>query len=122
LSFDSLEAVEDFYAHEGGFAVCIGAETKVFDIVENKRFVCTRQGFLKKKSTKVVVAPKVAPSGKAKKPKVRSETRCRCNTQIYMKLGPDKRYYIASMVEQHNHGLVSPKKIPFLRSNCSINQ
>jgi hypothetical protein len=39
-----------------------------------------------------------------------------------MKLAPDKRYFIASMVEQHNHGLVSPDKISFLRSNRSISQ
>jgi hypothetical protein len=125
MSFDSLEAVEKFYktyAHEGGFAVRIGAQTKVLDIVENKRFVCTRQGFSKKKRAEGVVAPKVVPSGKPKKPKVRSETRCGCNAQIYVKLDVDKRYYIASMVEQHNHGLVSPDKIPFLRSNRSINQ
>jgi hypothetical protein len=31
-----------------------------------------------------------------------------------VKLGSDKRYHIASMVEQHNHGLVSPDKVPFL--------
>jgi hypothetical protein len=39
-----------------------------------------------------------------------------------VKLAPDKRYFIASMVEQHNHGLVSPDKISFLRSNRSISQ
>ena len=100
MSFDSLQAVEEFYktyAHEGGFAVRIGAQIKVGDMVENKRFLCTRQGFSKKKSAKGVVAP----SEKPKKPKVRSEIRCGCNAQIYVKLGPDKRYYIASMVEQH---------------------
>jgi hypothetical protein len=37
-------------------------------------------------------------------------------------LGQDKRYYIASFVEEHNHGLVSPDKIPFLRSNRTICQ
>jgi hypothetical protein len=50
MSFDSLEAVEEFYktyAHEGGFVVRIGSQTKVLDMVEveNKMFVCTRQGF-----------------------------------------------------------------------------
>jgi hypothetical protein len=120
MLFDSLEAVEELYktyVHECGFVVRIGA-----DMVENKRFLCTRQGFLKKKSTEGVAAPKVVPSEKTKKPKVRSETRCGCNTQIYVKLGLDRRYYITLMVEQHNRGLVSPDKIPFVRSNHSINQ
>jgi hypothetical protein len=44
-----------------------------------------------------------------------------------MKLGVNNRYYTTSMVEQHNHGLVSPDKIPLLESfnqpknqNCLI--
>jgi hypothetical protein len=40
--------------------------------------------------------------------------------RVYVRLGQDKRYYIASFVEEHNHGLVSPDKIPFLRSNRTI--
>jgi hypothetical protein len=34
-----------------------------------------------------------------------------------VKLGTDKKYYISSMVEQHNHILCSPNKAHFLRSN-----
>jgi hypothetical protein len=37
------------------------------------------------------------------------ETRCGCEAHIYVKLGSDKKYRIASMVECHNHGRVSPK-------------
>jgi hypothetical protein len=70
---------------------------------------------MKKKSNTVT-------SRKQRKPKMQSETRCGCNAHIYVKLGPDDKYYITSMVEQHNHGLASPHKIPFLSSNCSINQ
>ena len=54
MSFDSLAAVEEFYktyAHEAGFAVRIGPQIKVLDRVENKRFYCTRQGFMRKKVT-----------------------------------------------------------------------
>jgi hypothetical protein len=39
-----------------------------------------------------------------------------------MKLDMDKRYYVASVVEEHNHILVSPNKTQFLRSNRSINK
>jgi hypothetical protein len=51
MSFDSLDAVEEFYkiyAHEASFAVRVGAQNKVVGVVENKRFLCTRQGFSKK--------------------------------------------------------------------------
>jgi hypothetical protein len=41
---------------------------------------------------------------------------------IYVRLGQDGRYYVASFVEEHNHGLVSPDKKPFLRSNRTISQ
>jgi hypothetical protein len=34
----------------------------------------------------------------------------------------DKRYFITSVVEEHNHILVSPNKTHFLRSNRSISQ
>jgi hypothetical protein len=50
MSFESLEDVEEFYksyAHGIGFSVRIGAQLKVLDVVENKRFLCSRQGFLK---------------------------------------------------------------------------
>jgi hypothetical protein len=39
-----------------------------------------------------------------------------------VKLGPGNKYYITSMVEQHNHGHVSPDKTSFLSSNRSISQ
>jgi hypothetical protein len=122
MPFDSLDAVEEFYkiyAHEAGFAVRVGAQNKVVGVVENKMFLCTRQGFSKKNAKVDVIASIVKDNKTAK---MRPETRCGCNAQIYVKLGSDKRYHIASMVEQHNHGLVSPDKVPFLRSNRSISE
>jgi hypothetical protein len=56
------------------------------------------------------------------KQKKHAETRCGCNACIYVRLGQDSRYYIALFIEKHNHGLVSPNKIPFLRSNHTISQ
>jgi hypothetical protein len=79
--------------------------------------VCSRQGFSKNRLTSTV-----ATTLNPKKPKKYAETRCGCNAHIYVKSGSDTMYYIASMVEEHNHGLVSPNKIPFLRSNHLISQ
>jgi hypothetical protein len=112
MTFDSLKEVEEFYksyAHGCGFSVCIGAQGKKSDVVEHKRFVCSREGFTKKKAE---------PS----KQKKLFETRCGCNARIYVWINQDKRYYIASFIEEHNHGLVSPNTIPSLRSNRTISR
>jgi hypothetical protein len=78
-------------------------------VVEYKRFVCLREGFTKRKA-------------EASKQKKLFEIRCGCDARIYVKLSQNKRYYIASFVEEHNHDPVSPDKIPFLRSNRTISQ
>ena len=39
-----------------------------------------------------------------------------------MKLDADNRYTIQSMVDEHNHGLVSPDKRHLLRSNRSVSE
>jgi hypothetical protein len=112
MSFDSLDEVEGFYktyAHTCGFSVRIGSQGKKDDVVEHKRFVCSREGFTKRR----------VESSKQKK---HFETRCGCNARIYVRLGQDKTYFIASFIEEHNHGLVSPDKIPFLRSNRTISE
>jgi hypothetical protein len=72
MLFDTLDEVEEFYktyAHESRFSVCIGAQSKKSDVVENKRFVCSREGFAKRR----------VESNKQKK---HSETRCGCNCDI----------------------------------------
>jgi hypothetical protein len=53
MSFDTLREVEEFYktyAHESGFSIHIGAQAKKNDVVENKRFVCSREGFTKRRA------------------------------------------------------------------------
>jgi hypothetical protein len=50
------------------------------------------------------------------------ETRCGCEAHIYVNRGSDKKYRIASLVEQHNHGLVSPPRRHLLRSNRHITE
>jgi hypothetical protein len=119
MSFDCLESVEEFYktyARQVGFSVRIGAQGKVLDVIENKRFLCSRQGF-SNKYPKGLVAP-----SRSKKPKKRLEIICGWHALIYVKLVSNNRFYIASMVEHHNHCLVLHNKFLFLRSNHSISQ
>jgi hypothetical protein len=113
MSFDSIKSVEEFYklyAHKGGFSVRIGPQHLVTDEVVSKKFLCSRQGF-----KKINVPP-------TEKQKNHTETRCGCDAHVSVKLGMDKMYYIASVVEEHNHILVSPNKTQFLRSNRTISQ
>jgi hypothetical protein len=58
---------------------------------------------------------------KKRKPHNVMESRCGCEAHIYVKLHSDKKHRIASMVEYHNHGLISPNKRHLLRSNCHVN-
>jgi hypothetical protein len=87
----------------------IGAHEKKSDVVEHKRFVCSREGFTKRKAQ---------PS----KQKKLIEIRCGCNTHIYVRISQDKRYHNASFVKEHNPDLVLPDKILFLRLNRTISQ
>jgi hypothetical protein len=50
------------------------------------------------------------------------ETICGCPANIVVKFGSDKKYHIASMVEEHNHGFVSPDKRHLLRSNRRVSE
>ena len=50
------------------------------------------------------------------------ETRCGYEAHIVVKLGTDKKYRIASMVEEHIHGFVSPDKRHLLRSNRNVSE
>jgi zinc finger SWIM domain-containing protein 3 len=99
MSFDSIKSVKEFYksyAHKVGFSVRINPQHLVIDEVVSKKFLCSRQGFKK---------TNVAPTAKQKNS---TETRCGCDVHISVKLGTDKRYFIVSVVEEHNHILLSP--------------
>jgi hypothetical protein len=52
MSFDSIHDVEEFYkeyAHKGGFSVLIGSQNMLFGEIVNKRFLCSKNDFKKKK-------------------------------------------------------------------------
>jgi zinc finger SWIM domain-containing protein 3 len=105
MSFDSIKSVKNFYksyAHKGKFSVSISPQHLVIDEVVSKKFLCSRQGFKK---------TNVPPTAKQKNS---TETRYGCDAHISVKLGMNKRYFIALVVEEHNHILVSPNKTQFL--------
>jgi hypothetical protein len=114
MSFENIEAAEQFYkdyAHDNGFSVRVGQQKLKNGIIYWKRFMCSRQGF-RKKNIQV---------SNGKKTHNLFETRCGCEAYIYVKLS-GARYTIESMIEEHNHGLVSPDKCHLLRSNRSVSE
>jgi len=50
MCFDSIEAAEQFYKDYGlavGFSTRVGQQRKENDVVQWKRFMCSRQGYRK---------------------------------------------------------------------------
>jgi hypothetical protein len=62
------------------------------------------------------------PSKKNTKKLKRKETRCGCDARIFVKRTSDNKYIIASFVEHHNHGLVTPSKHHLIRSDRRVNE
>ena len=119
MSFENIGAAEQFYkkyAHDNGFSVRVGQQKLENDVIYCKRFMCSRQGYRKKKDD-----ANGQPSNGKKSHNI-CETRCGCEAYIYVKLSSGNRYTIESMVEEHNHGLVSPGKRHLLRSNRSVSE
>ncbi|XP_047086340.1 protein FAR1-RELATED SEQUENCE 5-like isoform X2 [Lolium rigidum] len=118
MTFEGLEAVEKFYknyAHESGFGVRVGQQKKlVNEVVRTKRYMCNREGF-KSEKVKEVVDP-------SKKRRKNTATRCGCDAHIFVKLCGNDTYKIESLVEHHNHGLVSPDKRHLIRSNRQVSE
>jgi hypothetical protein len=96
------------------FQFVLGSEKKEIDEIVAKYFYCSREGYRKENGTQVD-----DQSIKKRKTHNVMESRCGCEAHIYVKLGSDKKYRITSMVEYHNHGLVSPNKRHLLRCNQS---
>ncbi|KAM0919857.1 hypothetical protein ACQ4PT_007999 [Festuca glaucescens] len=118
MTFEGLEAVEKFYkyyAHKSGFRVRVGQQKELDkEVVRTKRYMCNREGFRSKKAKEVV-----DPSKKRRK---NTATRCGCDAHVFVKLCGSDTYKIESLVEHHNHGLVSPDKRHLIRSNCQVNE
>ncbi|PVH48490.1 hypothetical protein PAHAL_4G340600 [Panicum hallii] len=122
MTFDTLADVEKFYkdyAHDhAGFSVRIGQHRKEDKEILTKYFYCSREGYRKNNDKKD--DDQSGLKGKKRKTHNVMETRCGCQAHIYVTRGRDKKYKIASMVEQHNHGLVSPNHRHLLRSNRRV--
>ncbi|XP_044392456.1 protein FAR1-RELATED SEQUENCE 5 isoform X2 [Triticum aestivum] len=122
MTFDDIAVVETFYkkyAHHVGFGVRLGAQRLVNNVIQWKRFLCSREGYRSTKGTYVVNCLNTNTSSKRRKVKL---TRCGCDAHIYVNRDDNGKYKIASMVEHHNHELVSPSKQHLIRSNRKVSE
>ncbi|KAM0890599.1 hypothetical protein ACQ4PT_026930 [Festuca glaucescens] len=113
MLFEEISSAEKFYkqyAHHVGFSVRRGQQLIVKEVLQWKRFKCAREGYRSTKGT-------ITASPHKKKRKVIKLTRCGCDAQMYVKRDCDGKYKIVSVIEQHNHELVSPSKQHLIRSN-----
>jgi hypothetical protein len=120
MIFDTLTDMEKIYrsyAHDAGFSVRVGQHKKQNEKILLKRYYCLREGYRKENVKNII-----DESGKKRKTHNMMETRCGCEAHIVVKLGSDKKYQIASMVEKHSHGFVSPDKRHLLRSNRNVSE
>jgi hypothetical protein len=118
MLFEEISSAEKFYkqyAHHVGFSVRRGQQLIVKEVLQWKRFKCAREGYRSTKGT-------VSASPHKKKRKVIKLTRCGCDAQMYVKRDCDGKYKIVSVIEQHNHELVSPSKQHLIRSNRQVNE
>ena len=121
LIFDTLKDVEEFYksyANEVGFSIRVGQHKKKGnEEILFTRYYCSREGYKKENVTNIS-----DESGKIRKTHNVMEIRCGCQAHIVVKLGSDQKYRIVSLVEEHNHGFVSPDKRHLLRSNRRVRE
>ncbi|XP_037486097.1 protein FAR1-RELATED SEQUENCE 5-like [Triticum dicoccoides] len=106
MVFEGLSSAEEFYksyARHCGFKVRVGQHKLLNkEVVQFKRFMCSREGFRSDKGED--------PSNEKKKRNVKV-TRCGCNAHIVVRWCSGNTYKVSSLIEHHNHGLVSPDKV-----------
>ncbi|MQL87779.1 hypothetical protein Taro_020343 [Colocasia esculenta] len=106
--FDSIEEARSFYHRYSGrvgFSVRV-CNTKLKDgVVTHKKYCCSRQGFRQpdRRDDSVVFH--------------RAETRCGCGAHFAVKMVMNGKYMTYKFEPNHNHELVSPKDVHFLRSH-----
>ncbi|KAK9096091.1 hypothetical protein Sjap_021588 [Stephania japonica] len=112
MSFNSVEDAYSFYNSYGsfkGFGIRKNWVNKNKDgIVTTRSFTCYKEGHRQAKKHNVDV----------KHP--RKEVRTNCMARMTVSLQPDGKYSVTYFDDRHNHELVAPSEVQFLRSQRKI--
>jgi hypothetical protein len=105
---DSLEATYELYceyAHACGFSVRKGKQyyVKGTNIIRSKVFFCSKQGIKKFKSEVQSCNEKL-------------ETRTSCKALVQFEVGPNKKWKVIKLVNDHNHEMARSYEMHLLRS------
>ncbi|KAJ8647864.1 hypothetical protein MRB53_000887 [Persea americana] len=112
MQFESEEAAKKFYnsyARRVGFSirVSIYCRSKRDGSIISRRFVCSKEGFRRKKSG--------GSESKSKRP--RAITREGCKAMILVKKQSSGVWVLSKFQKEHNHPLAPPGKVHCLRSH-----
>ncbi|WRX13222.1 FAR1 DNA binding domain - like 7 [Theobroma cacao] len=115
LEFDDLEDVYEFYkayACAMGFGVRKGGCRRNKDGIEvMKHFACSKEGHKAEKREKL--------ENRAREPKRSSRIDCKANIRVILNKDIGK-WYVSHCELEHNHQMVNPAQICFIRSNRQI--
>uniref|UniRef100_A0A8R7QYK5 FAR1 domain-containing protein n=1 Tax=Triticum urartu TaxID=4572 RepID=A0A8R7QYK5_TRIUA len=121
MTFDSMEAIEEFYkayAHNVGFLVRIGQKKTIDNVIVWRRFLCSKSGF----RTEKVDEPRTNLNGEKKRTHARKITRCGCEAMITVKHIKDGKYSVSDFHEEHTHDFVTPRKQHLIKSNRKVSE
>lgn len=115
MEFETEEAAKIFYnsyARRVGFSirVSIYSRSKRDGLIISRRFVCSKEGFRRKRDVNMS-----SGEGKAKRP--RAITREGCKAMIVVKKQSSGRWVLSKFVDGHSHPLAPPGKVHCLRSH-----
>ncbi|GAV74313.1 FAR1 domain-containing protein/SWIM domain-containing protein/MULE domain-containing protein [Cephalotus follicularis] len=117
MEFESEEAAKAFYnsyARRVGFStrVSMSRRSRRDGAIIQRSFVCAKEGFRVDKDK-----PGRA-DGRVKRP--RAETRVGCKAMLVVKVQDSGRWVVSAFIKEHNHELVPPDKVHFLRSHRHV--
>lgn len=112
MEFESEEAAKKFYnsyARRVGFSirVSIYCRSKRDRSIISRRFVCSKEGFRRKKNA----------TGESKTKRPRAITREGCKAMILVKKQNSGVWVLSKFQKEHNHQLAPPGKVHCLRSH-----
>ncbi|CAN6442617.1 unnamed protein product [Victoria cruziana] len=116
MEFDSEEACKDFYnayARRTGFSVRIGSTSRSARdrAIIGRYFYCSKEGFRQTKNK--------GDGQENKKRRVRLVTREGCPAKLVVRKDGSGKWIVRIFVKDHNHPMVLPNKVQYLRSHRS---
>lgn len=115
MEFQSRDDAREYYITYGrriGFSVRIhhNRRSRINNMVIGQDFVCSKEGFREKKyvyrKDRILPPPPITREG--------------CPAMLRLTLKDGVKWVVTKFIEEHNHGLLSPSKVPWRGSTKNI--